>query len=77
MLTSRNFSHFKGEKYLLNPGSVGQPRDFDSRAAGVIFDTKSHDMHAIRAEYNIEYAQLKILTAGLPSQIAERLSSGQ
>jgi predicted phosphodiesterase len=77
MLTSRNFSHFKGEKYLLNPGSVGQPRDFDSRAAGVIFDTKSHDMHAIREEYNIEYAQLKILTAGLPSQIAERLSSGQ
>ena len=77
MLTSRNLAHFKGEKCLLNPGSVGQPRDFDSRAAAVIFDTKSHELHSIRAKYNIEHAQLKILAAGLPRQIAERLSSGQ
>lgn len=77
MLTSRNFSHLKGDKYLLNPGSVGQPRDFDSRAAAAIFDTKTQELHTVRAKYNIEYAQLKILAAGLPRQIAERLSSGQ
>lgn len=77
MLTSRNLSLFQGEKFLLNPGSVGQPRDFDSRAAAVIFDTKSHELHSVRAKYNIEHAQLKILAAGLPRQIAERLSSGQ
>ncbi len=77
MLTSRNLTNFKGEKCLLNPGSVGQPRDFDSRAAGVIFDTKSLELTSIRAKYNIEHAQLKILAAGLPRQIAERLSSGQ
>lgn len=77
MLTSRSLGNLKGEKCLLNPGSVGQPRDFDSRAAAVIFDTESHELHSIRAEYNIEYAQLKIIAAGLPRQIAERLSSGQ
>jgi len=77
MLTSRNIGNLKGEKYLLNPGSVGQPRDFDSRASTVIFDTKSHELHSIRAKYNIKHAQLKILAAGLPRQIAERLSSGQ
>jgi predicted phosphodiesterase len=77
MLTSRTPSNFKGEKYLFNPGSVGQPRDFDSRAAAATFDTKSHELHSVRAKYNIENAQLKILAAGLPMQCAERLSSGQ
>ncbi|MFA6567729.1 MAG: metallophosphoesterase family protein [Victivallales bacterium] len=77
MLTSRNLRESNGEKFLLNPGSVGQPRDFDSRAAAVIFDTKSHELRSLRAKYNIEHAQLKILAAGLPMQSAERLSSGQ
>ncbi|HBC85901.1 MAG TPA: metallophosphoesterase [Lentisphaeria bacterium] len=77
MLTSRSLAKAKGEKFLLNSGSVGQPRDFDSRASAVIFDTKKLDLRLIRVKYNIEQAQLKILAAGLPGQLAERLSAGQ
>ncbi len=77
MLTTRNLAKAKGEKFLFNSGSVGQPRDFDSRASSAIFDTKKLDLTLVRVKYNVEQTQLKILAAGLPSQLAERLSSGQ
>ncbi len=64
-------------KYLINVGSVGQPRDGDSRACASIFDTKTKSFEFHRIEYNIQRAQEKIITAGLPSILAERLSKGK
>lgn len=64
-------------KFLLNPGSVGQPRDFDSRSSLVIFDCKTETVELYRVDYDIETAQTKILQAGLPMELASRLSSGR
>ncbi|MCC7343252.1 MAG: metallophosphoesterase family protein [Bryobacterales bacterium] len=63
--------------YLLNPGSVGQPRDQDPRAAYAVYDSDSklYTMH--RVEYDIASAQRKILDAGLPEKLAFRLSIGR
>jgi predicted phosphodiesterase len=62
---------------LFNPGSVGQPRDKDPRAAyGVIHrDTRTVDLH--RVEYNIERVVKQIRRAGLPSASGQRLRDGQ
>ena len=64
-------------KYLVNPGSVGQPRDGDSRAAYAIADLKRHEVTLYRVAYPIEIAQKKILAAGLPPQLAYRLGMGR
>ena len=68
------------DKYLCNPGSVGQPRDGDSRASYAIMEYVSPEEAAIftlhRAEYNIEAAQKETHNAGLPSVLAERLELG-
>ncbi|MBC7362113.1 MAG: metallophosphoesterase family protein [Candidatus Aminicenantes bacterium] len=66
----------KGARYLINPGSVGQPRDRDPRAAYVIYDSKVRKIKFYRVEYDIQSAQKKILEANLPSALAERLSLG-
>lgn len=63
-------------KLLLNPGSVGQPRDFDQRASTVVFDTESKKVEVLRVEYDIAKTQQEILDAGLPELLAHRLSSG-
>ncbi len=63
-------------KYLINPGSVGQPRDRDPRASFLIFDKKEGSVKFIRLEYDIEKAQRKIIEAGLDRRLADRLSSG-
>lgn len=63
--------------YLLNPGSVGQPRDHDSRAAYSVYDSESRLCHMHRVPYDIEAAQRKILDAGLPERLAIRLSYGR
>ncbi len=65
------------KRYLINPGSVGQPRDSDPRASFLIYD---HDDRAIvffRVEYDIKSCQDKIVRAGLPPQLAWRLEQGQ
>jgi predicted phosphodiesterase len=62
--------------YLINPGSVGQPRDGDRRAAYAIYDTSARQVSLCRAEYDVASAQKKILDAGLPELLALRLSSG-
>jgi predicted phosphodiesterase len=62
--------------YLINPGSVGQPRDGDRRAAYAIYDTSARQVSLCRAEYDVASAQRKILDAGLPELLALRLSSG-
>jgi predicted phosphodiesterase len=64
-------------RWLLNPGSVGQPRDGDSRAAWLELDTETWTAHWRRAEYDIEGAAWAIRAARLPDALAERLSFGQ
>jgi len=61
---------------ILNPGSVGQPRDRDPRAAYAIYDSKARTWEARRAEYNIAEVQDRIRQAGLPEKHAVRLSEG-
>jgi len=66
----------KGTSYLINPGSVGQPRDRNPLAACAIYDRELRQVKFYRLEYDIAEAQKKILKAKLPSALAERLSLG-
>ena len=58
------------------PGSVGQPRDRDPRAAWLLLDTEAGSARFMRSEYAIEGAQADIRAAGLPARLADRLSRG-
>jgi diadenosine tetraphosphatase ApaH/serine/threonine PP2A family protein phosphatase len=62
--------------YLINPGSVGQPRDGDRRAAYAIYEPGARLVSLCRAEYDVASAQKKILDAGLPELLALRLGAG-
>jgi predicted phosphodiesterase len=64
-------------KYLVNVGSVGQPRDGDWRAAYCIYDTGKKTLEIRRAEYDVKKAMNKILKAGLPKMLAYRLAEGR
>ncbi len=64
-------------RYLVNPGSVGQPRDSDPRAGFGIVDTKAREVTLYRVEYPIAMAQARILEEGLPDILAQRLSLGR
>ena len=66
----------KGMRYLINPGSVGQPRDNDPRAAFAFFDTESDILSYHRVPYDIPLAQTRIVSAGLPPHLAMRLAEG-
>jgi putative phosphoesterase len=61
---------------VMNPGSVGQPRDGDPRASLAILDTRPLRCEIRRVEYDIEEATESIRTAGLPDMLAERLRLG-
>jgi predicted phosphodiesterase len=61
---------------LLNPGSVGQPRDRDPRAAWLLLDGDAETARFHRSEYDIERTQTEIREAGLPERLASRLSTG-
>jgi diadenosine tetraphosphatase ApaH/serine/threonine PP2A family protein phosphatase len=63
-------------KYLVNPGSIGQPRDGDPRAAFAVLDMAANTVGFHRVPYDIERAQKKILSAGLPERLASRLAEG-
>jgi len=63
--------------YLLNPGSVGQPRDHDPRAAYALFDSTTKTVMLRRAGYPVEAAQQAIRAAGLPAWLADRLRAGR
>jgi len=63
--------------YLLNPGSVGQPRDGNTRASFGILDTGRGTFTIIRVAYAFRETQRKILEAGLPSSLARRLGEGR
>lgn len=66
-----------GKKYFINVGSVGQPRDGDSRAAYVLYDMDNNIVELRRVPYDIKKAQKAILDAGLPSRLATRLAIGR
>ena len=66
-----------GTRYLINPGSVGQPRDNDPRAAFLLYDALEASITFYRIPYNIAAAQKKIYSAGLPERLAERLAEGR
>jgi predicted phosphodiesterase len=63
--------------YLINPGSVGQPRDGDARAAYILYDPDDGYLMYYRLPYDIEKAQAKIRRAGLPGLLADRLALGR
>ena len=67
----------EANRYLVNPGSVGQPRDGDPRAGFGIADTSAHEMTIYRVEYPIAKAQARILEEGLPDVLAQRLALGR
>lgn len=67
----------RSKKYLIDAGSIGQPRDGDPRASFAIYDTEAGGVEIRRVAYNIEQAQEKILRAGLPAELASRLARGR
>ncbi len=74
------YSKFKieaGRKYFINVGSVGQPRDGNPRAAYAIYDMDEGSVELRRLDYDIPAAQAKIMAAGLPPRLAERLALGK
>jgi diadenosine tetraphosphatase ApaH/serine/threonine PP2A family protein phosphatase len=66
-----------GSAYLINPGSVGQPRDGDPRAGYAIFDSRTREVLLRRVPYNHAATERKILAAGLPPRLAVRLGFGR
>ena len=64
-------------RYLINPGSVGQPRDGDWRAAFAMFDSEAWIVTFYRVPYNLRLAQEKILVVNLPRRLATRLATGR
>jgi diadenosine tetraphosphatase ApaH/serine/threonine PP2A family protein phosphatase len=63
--------------YLINVGSVGQPRDFDSRCCYAIYDSESKEFALIRVKYDFAVTQKKIGENNLPQFLAERLAKGR
>lgn len=66
----------KGRRFIVNVGSVGQPRDNDPRLSFGIYDTEKRELTLRREEYDVAIASAKILKAGLPEMLASRLHMG-
>jgi predicted phosphodiesterase len=64
-------------RYMINPGSVGQPRDGDWRAAFALFDSEAQIVCFHRCPYNLKSAQDRIFEAKLPARLATRLAVGR
>ena len=80
MVRGGTYSKFKiepGKKYFINVGAIGQPRDNNPKAAYVVYDADEGYIELRRLEYDIAAAQKKILEAGLPPRLAERLAFGK
>jgi len=69
-----------GERYLINPGSVGQPRDNDWRAGFALYEHNGEGEASVtfyRAPYDVQQAQARVLAANLPERLAARLALGR
>ena len=66
-----------GTRNLINPGSVGQPRDYDWRAAFAVYDSDARQIVYHRVPYDLTGAQGRILMARLPERLAARLREGR
>ena len=67
----------RGARYLINVGSIGQPRDGDPRAAYGVLDDETRELRTFRVPYPVERAQQRIVDAGLPPSLAQRLAFGR
>ena len=67
----------RGTQYLINAGSIGQPRDGDPRAGYGVLDDEAREIRLYRVAYPIQRAQQKIMAAGLPASLANRLALGR
>jgi diadenosine tetraphosphatase ApaH/serine/threonine PP2A family protein phosphatase len=67
----------EANRYLINPGSVGQPRDGDPRAGFATVDTAAREVTIYRVKYPIAEAQARIMAEGLPEVLAQRLALGR
>jgi diadenosine tetraphosphatase ApaH/serine/threonine PP2A family protein phosphatase len=65
-----------GRRYIVNVGSVGQPRDRDPRAAYAVWDVEAARLEIHRVAYDVDTARRKIVEAGLPRFLADRLAAG-
>jgi len=66
-----------GARYIINPGSVGQPRDGEPRAAFAVWDTEAQTVSFVRVAYDIAATQRQMHEAGLPEMLAQRLAFGR
>lgn len=66
-----------GKQYIVNVGSVGQPRDGDPRSSIAVMDTTSLMLEIIRLEYDVESARKKIIETGMPEYLGNRLLKGR
>jgi diadenosine tetraphosphatase ApaH/serine/threonine PP2A family protein phosphatase len=65
------------KKYFINVGSVGQPRDGNWRAAYCVYDVENKLVQQQRIKYDLAAAQKKVIDAGLPRMLADRLAMGR
>jgi diadenosine tetraphosphatase ApaH/serine/threonine PP2A family protein phosphatase len=80
MVRGGTYSKFKvepGKKYFVNVGAVGQPRDGNPKAGYVVYDMDEGTIELRRLDYDIPTAQKKIMEAGLPQRLADRLALGK
>jgi diadenosine tetraphosphatase ApaH/serine/threonine PP2A family protein phosphatase len=75
--TSFRYKLKPGVRYLINPGSIGQPRDGNPLASFAIYDSDARAVTIYRIPYRVYEAQQKILKAGLPRPLADRLAIGR
>ena len=64
-------------RYMINPGSIGQPRDLNARASFGLIDTKKNTFRLIRVEYNVAAVQKRMKNCGLPEFLYNRLGQGK
>jgi diadenosine tetraphosphatase ApaH/serine/threonine PP2A family protein phosphatase len=74
---SSTISIANGTSYLLNPGSIGQPRDGDTRAAFAIADLENGSVEFWRVPYDVQDVQQRMMQGGLPEPLILRLSFGR
>lgn len=80
MVRGGTYSKFKlepGKKYFVNVGSVGQPRDGNPKSAYVVYDLEEGTIELRRLDYDMATTQQKIVAAGLPQRLADRLALGK